>query len=224
MNGTYEQACSESALKVLRPAGILLVSPLNGSPALPGALRLAPTLADQGGAAAQLASALGATRIAVVNQRPGAAADFEIGLAAEAHANGVGPIEQLDASAISALDIVAHLQAEHAQVVALAGSPGEWSTRLLRELALLPKAVRPAVVAPQSFDTLAFLGSAGPAGEGVRVISRFVPAEQLGGSARSFAQAYADLHGEPPPVAAYAADAAGACSTRQARPGPRGLQ
>ena len=208
--GTYEQACSESALKVLRPAGILLVSPLNGSPALPGALRLAPTLADQGGAAAQLASALGATRIAVVNQRPGAAADFEIGLAAEAHANGVGPIEQLDASAISALDIVAHLQAEHAQVVALAGSPGEWSTRLLRELALLPKAVRPAVVAPQSFDTLAFLGSAGPAGEGVRVISRFVPAEQLGGSARSFAQAYADLHGEPPPVAAYAADAAGA--------------
>ena len=40
------------------------------------------------------------------------------------------------------------------------------------------------------------------------MISRFVPAEQLGGSARSFATAYADLHGQPPPVAAYAADAA----------------
>jgi len=30
----------------------------------------------------------------------------------------------------------------------------------------------------------------------------------LGGSARSFADAYADLHGQPPPVAIYAADAA----------------
>ena len=40
------------------------------------------------------------------------------------------------------------------------------------------------------------------------MISRFVPAEQLGGSARSFATAYADLHGQPPPVAVYAADAA----------------
>jgi ABC-type branched-subunit amino acid transport system substrate-binding protein len=37
-----------------------------------------------------------------------------------------------------------------------------------------------------------------------------VPAEQLGGDARSFAGAYADLHGQPPPIAAYAADAAGA--------------
>jgi hypothetical protein len=35
-----------------------------------------------------------------------------------------------------------------------------------------------------------------------------VPAEQLGGRARSFAQAYADLHGEPPAVATYAAAAA----------------
>ena len=46
------------------------------------------------------------------------------------------------------------------------------------------------------------------AAEGVRVISRFVPAEQLGGSASDFATAYADLHGQPPPVATYAADAA----------------
>ena len=70
--------------------------------------------------------------------------------------------------------------------------------------------MRPAVVAPEAFDTLAFLDAAGPVAEGVRVISRLVPAEQLGGSARSFAKAYADLHGQPPPVAAYAADAAGA--------------
>ena len=65
-------------------------------------------------------------------------------------------------------------------------------------------------MAPQAFDTLAFLTGAGAAAEGVRVISRLVPAEQLGGNARSFARAYADLHGEPPPVAAYAADAADA--------------
>ena len=40
------------------------------------------------------------------------------------------------------------------------------------------------------------------------MISRLVPAEQLGGDARDFASAYADLHGQPPPVAMYAADAA----------------
>jgi ABC-type branched-subunit amino acid transport system substrate-binding protein len=208
--GTYEQACSVSALKVLRPAGILLVSPLNASSRLPGALRLAPTLGDQGTAAAQLAQALEATRIAVVSQRPGAAPAFANGLATGAHANGVGPIAQLDASTTPTRALVADLQAARVQLVALAGSPGAWSTRLLRALALLPEATRPAVVAPQAFDTLAFLGEAGAAAEGVRVIARFVPAEQLGGSARSFAQAYADLHGQPPPVAAYAADAADA--------------
>ena len=80
---------------------------------------------------------------------------------------------------------------------------------------LLPEATRPAVVAPQAFDTLAFLAGAGAAAEGVRVISRLVPAEQLGSSARSFAQAYADLHGEPPPVAVYAADAAAPRSGRR---------
>ena len=105
---------------------------------------------------------------------------------------------------------MARLLAGRVQLVALAGSPGPWATDLLRALALLPKAQRPAVVAPQSFGTLAFLDAAGPAAEGVRVLSRLVPAEQLGGSARSFAGAYAELHGQPPPVAAYAADAAGA--------------
>jgi branched-chain amino acid transport system substrate-binding protein len=208
--GTYDRICSASALKVLRPAGIVLVSPLNASATLPGALRLAPTLGDQGDAAAQLAQALEATRIAVVSQRPGAAAAFASGLATGAHTNGVGPIAQLDASSTPTRALLAALQAGRVQVVALAGSPGAWSTRLLRAVALLPEATRPAVVAPQDFDTLAFLGQAGAAAEGVRVISRLVPAEQLGGSARSFARAYADLHGQPPPVAAYAADAAGA--------------
>jgi hypothetical protein len=103
---------------------------------------------------------------------------------------------------------VGALVAGKVQVVALAGSPGAWAIDLLRAIALLPPATRPSVVAPESFDTLAFLDAAGPAAEGVRVIARLVPAEQLGGAARSFASAYSDLHGEPPPVAAYAADAA----------------
>ena len=60
----------------------------------------------------------------------------------------------------------------------------------------------------EAFGTLAFLDDAGAAADGVRVLSRFVPAEQLGGDARDFAGAYADLHGQPPPVALYAADAA----------------
>ena len=206
--GTYELTCSERALAVLRPAGLVLVSPVNAADALPGALRLAPTLGDQGAAAAQLAHALGATRVALVRGRRGASAAFAAAFARGAPALGTGPVTELDAAATTTDDLVTEIQAAQVQLVALAGSPGAWSTSLLRALALLPEAERPAIVAPQAFDTLAFLGAAGTAAEGLRVISRLVPAEQLGDDARGFAGAYADLHGEPPPVAIYAAVAA----------------
>ena len=206
--GTYELSCSERALAVLRPANLWLVSPVNAAENLPGALRLAPTTRDQGLAAAQFAHGLDAKRIAIVSQRSGAAGAFSSGLAHAAPAIDGAPVTQLDASATPTEELVTELEAGQVQVVALAGSPGGWADDLLRSLAQLPQATRPAVIAPQSFDTLAFLAEAGPAAEGVRVISRLVPAEQLGGSARSFASAYADLHGQPPPVAAYAADAA----------------
>lgn len=208
--GTYELVCSERALAVLRPAGLLLVSPLNAAANLPGALRLAPTLADQGTAAAQLAHALEATRVAIVSERSGAAAAFATALAAAAPASDIDPVVELDSSATPLPVLMDQLQAGRVQVVALAGSPGAWANDLLRAIAALPKALRPAVVAPQAFDTLGFLDGAGADAKGVRVISRFVSAEQLGGDARSFAGAYADLHGQPPPVAIYAADAAGA--------------
>jgi ABC-type branched-subunit amino acid transport system substrate-binding protein len=206
--GTYELACSEQALEVLRPAGLLLVSPLNAADNLPGALRLAPTAGDQGTAAAQLANALGATRVAIVSRRTGAAVEFATALSSTAPTLGIDPIVDLDASATPIPVLVDEIRAGQVQVVALAGSPGRWADELLRALAALPKAVRPAVVAPQAFDTLAFLDGAGVAAEGVHVLSRLVPAEQLGGDARTFAGAYADLHGQPPPVAIYAADAA----------------
>lgn len=208
--GTYELTCSERALAVLRPAGLLLVSPVNAAENLPGALRLAPTLDDQGTAAAQLAKTLADTRVAIVSRRPGTAAAFATGIGQAATAAGIESLVHLDASAAETPAVVARLLAERVQLVALAGSPGPWATDLLQALALLPKMQRPAVVAPQSFGTLRFLDAAGPAAEGVRVLSRLVPAEQLGGGARSFAGAYAELHGQPPPVAAYAAEAAGA--------------
>jgi ABC-type branched-subunit amino acid transport system substrate-binding protein len=146
----------------------------------------------------------------VVSQRPAAGTAFESALVAGAAAAGAEPVLELDASASTPQDIARELRDAHIQIVALAGSPGTWAVDLLRDLALLPEAVRPSVVAPETFDTLAFLDGAGAAADGVRVISRLVPAEQLGGSARSFASAYADAHGQPPPVAAYAAEAADA--------------
>jgi ABC-type branched-subunit amino acid transport system substrate-binding protein len=206
--GTYELACSKQALQRLKPAGLLLVSPLNAADSLPGALRLAPTVGDEGTATSELAASLGATRIALVSQRPGAAGPFESALVAAAAANGAEPVLELDASDSTSREIAGVLRDGQIQVVALAGSPGTWATDLLRAIALLPEAARPSVVAPETFDTLGFVGGAGAAAEGVRVISRLVPAEQLGGSASDFAAAYADLHGQPPPVATYAADAA----------------
>ena len=206
--GTYELACSERALRVLRPAGLLLVSPVNAADALPGALRLAPTVADQGTAAAQYAKTLGASRVTIVSEHPGAASAFSAALAEAAPSAGIDPVIDIDAASTPVTVIGDELRAGRTEVVALAGSPGPWATDLLRVIAGMPEALRPTVIAPQSFDTLAFLTAAGAAADGVRVISRLVSAEQLGGDARSFAGAYADLHGEPPPIAVYAGDAA----------------
>jgi branched-chain amino acid transport system substrate-binding protein len=208
--GTYQLDCTRSALRVLRPAGLWLVSPLNAAGSLRGALRLAPSDADEGTAAAQLANQLKATSVAVISQRAGAGAAFESALIAAAPALGIGPVLELDASRASPQQLASDLRDAQIQVIALAGAPGTWANDFLRALALLPDAQRPSVVAPETFDTLAFVEGAGGAGEGVRVISRLVPAEQLGGSAHSFASAYADLHGQPPPVAVYAAEAAAA--------------
>jgi branched-chain amino acid transport system substrate-binding protein len=206
--GTYELSCTASALAELQPAGLWLVSPLNAANELPGALRLAPSESDEGTAAAQLANGLEATRVAVISQQPGAETAFASALIAAAPAAGIGPVLELDASELTPQDLVGDLSDAQIQVVALAGSPGTWATDFLSALSALPDAVRPAVVAPETFDTLGFVDGAGAAADGVRVISRLVPAEQLGGAARSFASAYADLHGQPPPVAAYAAEAA----------------
>jgi ABC-type branched-subunit amino acid transport system substrate-binding protein len=206
--GTYELPCSKRALQVLRPAGLWLVSPVNAADSLPGALRLAPTVGDEGTAAAQLAASLGATRMAVVSQRQGVAAAFESALVAAAADAGAEPVLELDASASPLRDVAGELRDAHIQVVALAGSPGTWAVDLLREIARLPEQARPSVVAPETFDTLGFIDGAGAAAEGVRVLSRLVPAEQLGGSAHDFATAYSELHGQPPPVATYSADAA----------------
>ena len=211
--GTYELACTKRALQVLRPAGLRLVSPLNAADALPGALRLAPSESDEGRAAAEVARALGATRAAVISQRPGAETAFASAFITAAPAAGIGPVLELDAAGAAPQNLAGDLRDAQIQLVALAGSPGTWATDLLQAIAALPDAVRPAVVAPETFDTLGFIDGAGAAADGVRVISRLVPAEQLGGSARSFASAYADLHGQPPPVAAYAADAAEAVLT-----------
>jgi branched-chain amino acid transport system substrate-binding protein len=217
--GTYELDCSEAALQVLRPAGLFLVSPLNAAAALPGALRLAPTAGDQGTAAAQYAKTLGDSRVAIVSEHPGAAAAFAGALAAAAPAAGIDPVIEIDARSTALPLLVGELRDARTQLVALAGSPGAWSTAILHAIARMPDALRPAVIAPQSFDTLAFLAQAGADADGVHVISRLVSAEQLGGDARSFAGAYAELHGQPPPVAVYAGDAADAVLRAAAKAG-----
>ena len=81
---------------------------------------------------------------------PGAETAFASALIAAAPDAGIGPVLELDASAATPQELVGELRDAQIQVVALAGSPGTWATDLLRALALLPDAVRPAVVAPES--------------------------------------------------------------------------
>ncbi len=113
------------------------------------------------------------------------------------------------------------LQAGRIQVVALAGSPGPWATDLLRAVAALPDALRPAVVVPQAFETLAFLAEAGAAAEGVRVISRFVPSRA---ARRERAQLRRRLRRSPRAAAAGRDLRGGGCRRRARGREDRGLE
>ena len=61
----------------------------------------------------ELAASLGATRIALVSQRQGAAAQFESALVAAAAASGIEPVLELDASASTPQEIAGVLQDGH---------------------------------------------------------------------------------------------------------------
>ena len=206
--GTYELTCSERALRVLRPAGLLLVSPLNAADDLPGALRLAPTTADQGTAAAQLAEALGATRVAIVSQRPRCGRRVRDRARAAAAARGIDPVVDLDASATP------HRLAGRAARGRRSRS-SRWPARPARgRTSCCARSRRCPRRAPGGGRAADVRHARVPRRRRARpptacACSRgSCPPSSSAASARIFASAYADLHGQPPPVAIYAADAA----------------
>ena len=140
-----------------------------------GALAPGADTADQGTAAAQLAEALGATRVA--DRQPEAGRRHRVrdrsrlGRGRRRHRSGRRSGCLCDA------DPRAHGRAagggSRSSPWPVRPAPGRTSCCVRSRL--LPKAQRPSVVAPQAFGTLAFLDDAGAAADGVRVLSRFVP-------------------------------------------------
>ena len=169
--GTYELACSERALQVLRPAGLLLVSPLNAADRAAGgaapradaratrAPRPRSSRARSGPRASPSSASARAPR------RRSRSALVGGGSAPNGVEPGAGSWtpRRLDAAGHRR----ASCEAAHIQVVALAGSPGHLGRRApARRSRSCRRRVRPAVVAPQTFDTLAFLDGARGRGRG----------------------------------------------------------
>ncbi len=220
--GTYESSCTALALPALAAAGLALVSPVNGDPDLgiaasAGArvlVRLAPSDALQGTAAAAEAQALGAHRLFVLTGRTARAGVMETALAAAAPLDKVAVVgsSPTPLTADGAAAILARLRRTRADSVWFGAAAGPGVVAVLRALAPpvpTTRAARPLVLlGSDSLYRDGLLRAAGPAAEGLRVTSGFVPPTSLGGAGADFADAFARQFGQPGPYAAYAADAA----------------
>ncbi len=220
--GTYESSCTALALPTLAAARLALVSPVNSDPELgvdasAGArvlVRLAPSDAVQGSAAAAEAEALGVHRMFVLTGRTVRAGVMQTALSAAAQVDKVTIVGTAPTppSADGAARILTRLKRTRADSIWFGASAGPGVVAILRALAApLPRRppARPLVLlGSDSLYRDGLLRAAGPAAEGLRVTSGFVPPSALGGAGADFVDAFARQFGQPGPYAAYAADAA----------------
>jgi branched-chain amino acid transport system substrate-binding protein len=220
--GTYESSCTALTLPVLAAARLALVSPVNGDPDLgldapAGAqvlVRLAPSDAVQGVAAAAEAKALGAHRLFVVAGRSARSRALQTALVASAPGDdltivGAAPTPR---TADGTAAVLARLRATRADSVWFGSASGPGVVAILRALApptVRRHAPRPLIlIGSDALYRDGLVAAAGPSAEGLRVTSGFVPPDALGGAGADFSDAFARQFGEPGLYTAYAADAA----------------
>ena len=193
--GTYDSACTAIVRDALASSSVAVVSPVNAAHDLGGIVRIAPTTDDEPSAVVAAAQALGAQRLVIAEGTPGAG----------------GPVQELLARATPSAIIV-----PVARALAVA-QPGD----LIAAVGLTPAQTAELVAARRPITVRLLLASANavpatlafPGAERVLVLSRFVPASSLDGRAGSFADAFAQLDGEPRGFDLYAADAMIAIAT-----------
>ena len=221
--GTYESSCTMLALPALTSAGLALVSPVNSDPALatPGTVsdgvlvRLAPSDALQGTAAAVEARALGAHRLYILDGHSARSQRLQQALGDAAGASKLTIVghEPTPASAAGAAAVVAHLRAAHADSVWFGSGAGAGVVAVLRALMPSPPArpkspPPPILLGSDALYRQGLLQTAGIAAEGLHLTSEFVPPDGLSGAGADFSDAFARQFGEPGIYTAYAADAA----------------
>jgi branched-chain amino acid transport system substrate-binding protein len=215
--GTYDSSCTTVALPALTAAGLALVSPVNtalgaGDPG--NLIRLAPTDALQGTAAAAEAQAIGLHRMYVLEGRSARAQRQQGALVAAAPSYKVSIVgsEPTPSTAAGAAATLARVRAARADSVWLGSGSGPGVVAVLRALAPPRRAGskgKPLVVlGSDSLYRVGLLRSAGRAAEGLRLTSSFVPPDALDGAGADFVDAFARQFGQPGLYTAYAADAA----------------
>jgi branched-chain amino acid transport system substrate-binding protein len=221
--GTYESPCTAVALPTLAAAGLALVSPVNSDPLLAAAggraprvlVRLAPSDAAQGTAAAAEAKALELHRLYVLGGLSARARRMQKALAAAApsHQLAIVGTEPIPRSVGAASSLVARIRTARADSVWIGGGAGPGVVAVLRALALPlahTKSEPPplAVLGSDSLYRDGLLGAAGVAADGIHLTSGFVPPDALSGEGAQFVDAFARQFGQPGLYVAYAADAA----------------
>jgi branched-chain amino acid transport system substrate-binding protein len=221
--GTYESSCTAVALPTLAEAGLALVSPVNGDPLLtaPGErnvralVRLAPSDAQQGAAAAAEAKALGLRRVYALTGRSARARRMQQALVAAAPSRQVAIVGAAPSPARAAdvAPLISRIRRTGADAIWIGAGAGPGVVALLRALAPSPVRAKtaPPALAVLGSDTLyrdGLLRAAGATAEGLHVTSGFVPPDALSGAGADFVDAFARQFGQPGLYAAYAADAA----------------
>ncbi len=222
--GTYESSCTMLAVPALTSAGLALVSPVNSDPALatPGTVadgvlvRLAPSDALQGTAAAVEARALGAHRLYILDGRSARSQRLQqaLGEAAAASKLTIVGHEPTPPSAAGAAAVVAHLRAARADSVWFGSGSGPGVVAVLRALMPSPHArpksspPTPILLGSDALYRQGLLQTAGIAAEGLHLTSEFVPPDGLSGAGADFSDAFARQFGQPGIYTTYAADAA----------------
>jgi branched-chain amino acid transport system substrate-binding protein len=223
MIGTYESSCTTVALPTLAAAGLALVSPVNTDPTLTAAgvadphvlLRLAPSDATQGSAAASESKALGLHRVYVLAGLSARAQRMQKALraAAPSHQLAIVGAEPSPRSAAAVPALLARIRKAHADSIWIGAGAGPGVVAVLRAL-VLPRGKHksePPPLAVLGSDALyrdGLLQAAGGAAEGIHLTSGFVPPDALNSDGADFVDAFSRQFGQPGLYTAYAADAA----------------
>lgn len=228
--GTFNSGAAKMSMPILNQAGLAMISSANTAPSLTkpgtgdadeparyrpsgqvGYFRVVPADDIQGAAAAQWAKELGATRLFVIHDKEAYGESLARFVRKDAEKLGVEVVafEGIDVNAPNFRSLATKVRASGAEVVFFGGTVDTKGGQIAKDLHA--SGVKAKLILPDGCFTESLITAAGREALEGRVFITFggVPADQLTGKGRTFAEGYRKRFGiEPESYAAYGYEAA----------------